>query len=66
MQTKCNLPFVCIIKLLIMEPLHPIVKILEQEFYNYKNYVDDDYKISFYEYITNFKDFYIKFIISKK
>ena len=65
MQTKFNLPLEIINKILIMRPTHPIVKIIVQEIYNYENYIDGDYNIPFYEYITNLKDLYEVFNIKK-
>ena len=58
MQTKINLPSKGINKIGIRRSTHLIVEINEHEFYNYEDYIDDDYIISFCKYITNLKDSY--------
>ena len=65
MQNKINLPFEIMNKILKMRPIHPIVKIIEREFYNYEDYIDGDYNILFYEYITKLKYLYEVFDIKK-
>ena len=65
MSNNIFLPFEIINKILIMRPPHPIVNIIEQEFINYYDYIDGDYNITFYEYITNLKDLYEVYNIRK-
>ena len=48
-----------------MRPSHPIVKLIVQEFHNYEDFIDGDYNISSYKYITNLKDLYEVFNIIK-
>ena len=65
MSNNIFLPFEIINKILIMRSPHTIVNIIEQEFINYYDYIDGDYNITFYEYITNLKDLYEVYNIRK-